>query len=233
MKIGGLQKVTLVDYPGHVACTIFLSGCNFRCPFCYSKELVLKEEMDIHPSISEEYLFSFLEGKKGLLEGCVLCGGEPTVNGDELVDFARKIKKMGFMIKLDTNGSNPEVIKKLAKENLLDYVAMDIKAPLSKYKEAIGTDIDVDKVKDSIEFIKNSGIDYEFRTTVVPGIHSLEDIILVAKEIAPAKKYFLQNFRGEKGTIDPRFNDVKPYGDKIMAELGKEISKYFKVFKIR
>lgn len=225
--------MTLVDYPGHVACTVFLSGCNFRCPFCYSKELVLKEEIDIHPALSEEYFFSFLEGKKGLLEGCVICGGEPTVNGDELVDFIRKIKKMGFLVKLDTNGSNPEVIKKLAKENLLDYIAMDIKAPLAKYNKAIGADIDIGKIKDSIGFIKDSGIDYEFRTTVVPGIHSPEDIVLLAKEISPAKKYFLQSFRGEKGAIDPGFNGVKPYDDRTMEEIGKEISKYFKAFKIR
>lgn len=233
MKIGGLQKVTLVDYPGKVACTIFLSGCNFRCPFCYSKELVLKEEIDIHPSMSQEYLFSFLEGKKGLIDGCVLCGGEPTVNGDELIEFIRKVKKMGFMVKLDTNGSNPDIIKKLIKDNLLDYIAMDIKAPLNKYSEATGVKIDINKIKESIEFIKNCGIDYEFRTTVVPGIHYPEDIISLAEEIAPAKKYFLQNFRGGKGTIDPKFDNIKPYDDKVMEGIGKKISKHFQIFKIR
>ncbi len=233
MKIGGLQKVTLVDYPGRIACTIFLSGCNFRCPFCYSKELVIPEEMEKHPEISRDYLIAFLEDKKGLIEACVLCGGEPTIQGEELISLCREIKDMGFLVKLDTNGSNPEVIKKLVKEKLIDYIAMDIKAPLDDYEKAAGAKVDINKIKESIDFIKKSGIDYEFRTTVVPGIHSKEDIIRMAKNISPAKKYFLQKFRGEKGTINPDFSDVKSYDDEFMEAVGKDISKYFEFFKIR
>jgi pyruvate formate lyase activating enzyme len=235
MIIGGLQKVTLVDYPGKLACTVFITGCNFRCPFCYSKELVLPERIKDHPQILEESFFDFLKERKGFLEGCVLCGGEPTVCGDELVEFARKIKDLGFFVKLDTNGTNPEVIKKMIEEKVVDYIAMDIKAPLEKekYNLASGSQIDLEKIKESISLIKNSNIDYEFRTTVVPGIHSREDIIQMANDIAPAKKYFLQNFRGEKGVIDSRLDNALPFEDKILKEIGEEIKHNFQVFKIR
>jgi len=234
MKIGGLQKVTLVDYPGKLSCTVFLSGCNFRCPFCYSKELVLPEEIQKHPEISEQSFFNFLEEKRGLLDGCVLCGGEPTVYGTELVDFAKKIKNKGFSIKLDTNGTSPETLKLMFDEKILDYVAMDIKAPLTKekYEKATGIkNVDIEKIKESISLIKNSGVDYEFRSTIVPSIHSREDIIQTAKDISPAKKYFLQGFRGEKGTI-ANLKDI-PYPDEFMKEVGEEIKGYFDVFKIR
>ncbi|MFA5310284.1 MAG: anaerobic ribonucleoside-triphosphate reductase activating protein [Candidatus Paceibacterota bacterium] len=235
MKIGGLQKVTLVDYPGKLACTVFLSGCNFRCPFCYSKELVLPEEIKKQPEISETEFFNFLEEKRGLLEGCVLCGGEPTIYGEELVSFAKKIKSKGFVIKLDTNGTDPKIIKRLIDEKTVDYIAMDIKAPLNKekYSSAAGTNVDIEKIKESVELIKNSGIDYEFRTTVVPGIHSKEDIIQMAKDISPAKKYFLQGFRGEKGVIDEKLNNVRPFPDEFLKEIEGEIKSYFDVFKIR
>ena len=232
MKIGGLQKVTLVDYPGKIACTVFLSGCNFRCPFCYSKELVVPEEIEKHPAIDSEYFFSFLRGRKGKIEGCVLCGGEPTVHGKELIDFAKKIKDEGFLIKLDTNGSNPEVLKEMIGNSLLDYIAMDIKSPFEKYGE-FAKGIDVEKIKESVGIIKNSGVDYEFRTTVVPGLHSREDLILIAEEIAPAKKYFLQNFRSEKGALDERFDDALPYDINFLKDVGEEISKHFEIFRIR
>ncbi|MFA5086906.1 MAG: anaerobic ribonucleoside-triphosphate reductase activating protein [Candidatus Paceibacterota bacterium] len=232
--IGGLQKVTLVDYPGNVACTVFLSGCNFRCPFCYSKELVLETEIKNQPRISEDYLFSFLQERKGLLDGVVLCGGEPTVNPD-LPELCQKIKALGFLIKLDTNGSNPEMLQKLIDEKLVDYVAMDIKAPLSqeKYNQANGVGIPLEKIRKSIEIIKNSGIDYEFRSTIVTKLHSKQDIIQMAKDIAPAEKYFLQRFHGEKGVIDPGLADAKPFEDKDLEEIKKEVVGLFKIFKIR
>jgi pyruvate formate lyase activating enzyme len=225
MTIGGLQKVTLVDYPGKLACTVFLSGCNFRCPFCYSKELVLEEEIKKHSKISEDYFFDFLNEKKGMLEGCVICGGEPTVNGEALVDFIKKIKKEAFLVKLDTNGSNPEMIKRLIDEKLIDYIAMDIKAPLTKekYDQACGISFDISKIKESISIIKNSGVDYEFRTTAVFGIHTEEDIINIANEIAPANKYFVQRFRGEKGTIDKKFESVIPFPDEFYINIENKI----------
>ncbi|MFA5009542.1 MAG: anaerobic ribonucleoside-triphosphate reductase activating protein [Candidatus Paceibacterota bacterium] len=233
--IGGLQKVTLVDYPGKIACTIFLSGCNFRCPFCYSKELVLPESIKNHPRISEAEIFSFLEQRKDLLEGVVLCGGEPTINLD-LPDLCRKIKNLGFYLKLDTNGSNPEMLEKLIDEKLIDYIAMDIKAPLTqeKYDYFTGVSLPIEKIKKSIDLIKKSGIDYEFRSTIVPGLHTREDIIQMAKDIAPANRYFLQQFRNDKETIDLILNSINPnYPDGFLESLEKEISLLFKFFKIR
>ena len=230
MNIGGLQKLTLIDYPGRVACTVFLIGCNFRCGYCYNPELVLPEQIKNQSIISEKEFFIFLKKRKGLLEGVVICGGEPTTQANEvsaasqgntkcstsihkgLIDFIKKIKKLGYLVKLDTNGSNPEMLKRLINEKLIDYVAMDIKAPLSqeKYEKVTGVKIDINKVKKSIELIKNSGLDYEFRTTVIPTIHTKEDIVQITKEISPAKKYFLQNFRPEK-TIDQKFEKIKPF----------------------
>ncbi len=232
MQIGGLQKSTLIDYPGLVACTVFLIGCNFRCPWCYSSELVLPDKITKQPVISEEEFFSFLEKRKDLLEGVVICGGEPTIN-PSLPEFILKIKEMGFKVKLDTNGSNPEMIKELIEENLLDYIAMDIKAPLKKkYEKATGVKVDLEKIKKSIEIIKNSKIDYEFRTTVVPEIHTKKDFIEIAKDISPAKKYFLQNFRAEKN-IDSSFQNKKPHSSDFLKKTAEEISSFFEVCKVR
>ena len=235
MTIGGLQKVTLVDYPGRLACTVFLSGCNFRCPFCYSKELVLDQEIKNHPQISEDYFFDFLNEKKGLLDGCVICGGEPTIHGESLIEFLRKINKMGFLIKLDTNGTNPDLIKRLIDEKLVDYIAMDVKAPLikEKYEAACGMVVDISKIRESISIIKDSGVEYEFRTTVVPGIHTAEDVIRIANDIAPASKYFVQRFRGEKGTLDKRFEAVIPFPDEFYKNIEKEVKDFFTIFRIR
>lgn len=233
MEVGGLEKSTLIDYPGRIAATVFLIGCNFRCPFCYSSELVLPEKILKQPRISEKDFFKFLNERKGLLDGVVICGGEPTIQKD-LPGFIKKIKNLGFLVKLDTNGSNPEILKKLIADKLVDYIAMDIKAPLKslKYEKATGVKVDLEKIRKSIEIIKNSGIDYEFRTTVVPTIHTKKDVIQIAKDIGPAKKYFLQNFRAEK-TIDPHFERIKPYLKDFLLEIKKEIAKFFDVCEIR
>jgi pyruvate formate lyase activating enzyme len=232
MKIGGLQKTTLVDYPGKVACTVFLSGCNFRCPFCYSRELVLPEYIQNQPELKEKDFFSFLKEKRGLIDACVICGGEPTINPD-LKEFIKKIKDLGFLVKLDTNGYLPDKLKELIDEKLIDYVAMDIKACFDDYPKATGIDVDVSKIKESIELIKNSGIDYEFRTTIVPTIHTKESIIQMAREISPAKKYFLQAFHGEKETIDPELSNSKPFSEEELKEIIKEVNNLFEVIKIR
>jgi pyruvate formate lyase activating enzyme len=240
MQIGGLQKSTLIDYPGHIACTVFLIGCNFRCPWCYSSELVIPDKITRQPIISEKEFFLFLEQRRGFLDGVVVCGGEPTINED-LLDFILKIKKNGFKVKLDTNGSNPEMIKKIINDNLIDYVAMDIKAPIhdkdydlknNKYKRAVGVEVDLKKIKKSVEIIKNSKIDYEFRTTVVPDIHTKQDIIEIAKNISPAKRYFLQNFRAEKN-INSIFKDKKSFDVIFLEEIIKEISYLFQECKFR
>jgi pyruvate formate lyase activating enzyme len=232
MEIGGIQKSTLLDYPGKVACTIFTLGCNFRCPFCYSAELVLPEKIKEQPRLSEKEVFDFLESKKGLLEGVVICGGEPTLHED-LPIFLRKIKEMGFLVKLDSNGSNPEKVKKLIEDGLVDYVAMDVKAPKDRYGELIGgVNVDVSRMAETIEILKGSDIDFEFRTTVVPGLLKKEDVIKIARWIGPGVKYYLQNFRAEK-TIDPKFEDIKPYPDEYMIETKKAAAPFVEVCEIR
>ena len=233
MRIGGLQKITLIDYPGKVACTVFLTGCNFRCPWCYNPELVLPEAIGKHPKISEKYFFNFLKKRKGLLEGVVICGGEPTID-KKLPDFIKKIKKLGYLVKLDTNGSNPKILKNLIDKKLIDYIAMDLKAPLKtkssklktkSYDEATGVKTNPDKIKKSIKIIKNPGINYEFRTTLVPKLHQLKDIVEIAKQLKGAKIYFLQQFKPEK-TIDSKYKKYKPLSPKQIAFLQKECQKY-------
>jgi len=234
MKLAGWQKTTLIDYPGKVAATIFTSGCNFRCPFCYSKELVLKEEIEKQPEISERDFFNFLEERKRLLEAVVICGGEPTIHKD-LPDFLKKIKKFGYLSKLDTNGSNPEMLKKIIEEDLLDYIAMDVKAPLlnEKYDKAAGLKVDLKKIKESVDLIKNSGVDYEFRITVVPGLQTKEDIIQIAEEIGKARRFFLQNFDSTKPLLDPSLQKIKPYSHEYLLEIREEILPFFEKVGIR
>lgn len=231
MIIGGLQKLTLIDYPGKIACTVFLTGCNFRCPWCYSSELVLPEKIKKQPKISEKDFFSFLEQRKELLESVVLCGGEPTINKD-LPEFSRKIKKLGYAVKIDTNGSNPEMLKDLIKKKLIDYIAMDVKLPREKYEKILGREAKLKNIEKSISLLKENKIDYEFRTTLVPTVLKKEDVIKIAKWISPAKKYYLQNFRAEK-TIDPKFEKVKPYPDKYILDIAKKISPFFEICEIR
>ena len=231
MEIGGLQKLTLIDYPGRIAATVFIIGCDFRCPFCYSPELVLPEKIKNQPRIPEKDFFDFLKERKGLLEGIVLCGGEPTLYG-ELPDFCKKIKKLGYLVKLDTNGSNPEMLKKLISGKLIDYVAMDVKAQKEKYSETTGVKVDIKKIEESINVLKNNKIDFEFRTTVVPTFHTQEDIFKIAQWIRPAQKYYLQNFRPEK-TLDPKFEKIKPHPQEYLLEIQKVISPFFEVCQVR
>ena len=229
MIIAGLQKTTLIDYPGKIACVVFLAGCNFRCPWCYSSELVLPLKIVNQPRISEKEFFDFLRDRQGLLEGIVICGGEPTVNKD-LAKFIEKIKGFGYSVKLDTNGSNPEMLKELTEAKLIDYVAMDIKASSNNkvYEGVLGEGVKFSDIEKSVDFLKNSNIDFEFRTTVVNLIHKKEEFLEIAKWIGgPSVKYYLQNFRAEK-TIDPEFEKVKPFSDDFLREVVKEISPYFK-----
>ena len=231
IQIGGLQKLTLIDYPGRLAATVFLTGCNFRCPFCYSSELVLPEKIKKQPKISEKEFFKFLKERKKLLEGLVLCGGEPTIHKD-LPEFIKKIKKLGYLVKLDTNGSNPQMLKNLIDKKLIDYVAIDIKAPKEKYEKAAGVKVDIKKIQNSIDILKKGNVDCEFRSTVVPSVHSKEDILEMAKWISGAKKYYLQNFRPEK-TIDPKFEKIKPYPQEFLLEIQKAIAPFFEICQVR
>lgn len=231
MEIAGLQKLTLIDYPGKLACTVFLAGCNFLCPWCYSKELVLPEEIEKQPKISEKEFFNFLKNRKGLLGGVVLCGGEPTIFKN-LPDLAKNIKKLGFFVKLDTNGSNPEMIKELISKNLIDYVAMDVKLPKQRYAEIFKRKAKIRHIDNSIKLLKEGIVDYEFRSTIIPGIHNKEDIINMAKWIRGAKVYYLQQFRPEK-TVDPKFEKVKPYPREFLLEVQRAISPFFETCQVR
>jgi len=231
MKIGGFQKLTLIDYPGRIAATVFLTGCNFRCPFCYSSELVLPEKIKNQPKISEKEFFNHLKERKELIEGIVLCGGEPTISKG-LTPLIKKIKKMGFSVKLDTNGSDPKLLKTLIDKKLVDYIAMDIKGPKERYNNFSGTKADVKKIQKSIDILKEGKVDSEFRSTIVPTFHKREDVIEMAKWIRGAKRYYLQNFRSEK-TIDPKFEKIKPYPQEYLLEIQKAISPFFEICQVR
>jgi len=232
--IAGLQKTTLIDYPGKIACVVFLAVCNFRCPWCYSSELVLPLKIAKQPRILEQEFLNFLRDKKGLLEGVVVCGGEPTVN-KELPNFIEKIKQAGFFVKLDTNGSNSAMLKNLVESRLVDYVAMDIKAaPNNKaYSAILGEGVKFSDIEESVKFLQFSNIDFEFRTTVVPEVHSKAEFAEIANWIGGNNvKYYLQSFRAEK-TIDPEFEKIKPFPNEFLEDIVKEISPHFKECKFR
>lgn len=195
-KFVGIEKLSLVDYEGKLACTLFTNGCNFKCPFCHNSSLVIK---DNYSYIEDEEIIAYLQKRTKQLDAVVITGGEPTLMPN-LVDKIKEIKELGYLVKLDTNGSNPEIIKNLVEQKLIDYVAMDIKNSLSKYGITTGTEnININKIKESINYIMNCNIDYEFRTTLVNEFHNEEDIKEIATLIKGAKKYFLQCFvdRGE------------------------------------
>ncbi len=231
MEIGGLQKNTLIDYPGRIAATVFLCGCNFRCPFCYSGELVLPEKIKKQPKIPESDFFDFLQKRKGLLEGVVICGGEPTVH-KELPDFCQKIKDLGFLVKLDTNGSNPEMLKDLIEKKLVDYVAVDVKAPQEKYEFFSGKKL-VKKVEESVNILKEGQVDYEFRTTVAPGLKK-EDILNLSDWIAGKEvNYFLQEFNNQKEVLNPDILNLPVFKKEELEEIIKKIRPKFKTCQLR
>ena len=191
MKLHGLQKMTLLDWPGHVACTVFLGGCDFRCPFCHNFELV----DGTAPAVMDDTeFFAFLEKRKGLLDGVAITGGEPYLHKD-LPDFMRRIREMGFGVKLDTNGNHPTLLHKLLEERLADYIAMDIKNSPEKYAKTIGLEsLDLSPIRESVRLLMDSAVDYEFRTTVVDELHSEDDFRAIGAWIKGAKRYFLQAF---------------------------------------
>lgn len=191
MKISGLQKLTLLDFPGHTACTVFTSSCNFRCPFCHNASLV---ENRVDTDISEDEFFSFLAKRHGILSGVAITGGEPTLQPD-LYDFIAKIAREGFKVKLDSNGYRPEALRELLASGNVSYVAMDIKSSRERYAAAAGIkNIDVSKIEKSVEIIKSSGVEYEFRTTAVKGIHSPQDFLSIGNWLGDVPRYFIQKF---------------------------------------
>ena len=192
MKLHGFQKMTLLDYPGKVACTVFTGGCNFRCPFCHNALLVT--QLDEAEEYDEDEIIAFLKKRKGLLDGVAVTGGEPLMTQDT-VEFIRRIKAEGYPVKLDTNGSYPDRLKFLVNEGLVDYVAMDIKNSPELYAETAGLPhFDISKIEESVSFLLDGKVDYEFRTTVVRQFHTVESMTDAAKWIKGAKRYFLQNF---------------------------------------
>jgi pyruvate formate lyase activating enzyme len=215
MQINGFQKLTLLDFPGKVACIVFTPGCNFRCPFCHNASLVTHIDGE---RIEEEEILSYLKKRQGLLDGVVVTGGEPTLQGD-LADFLGKAKALGYAVKLDTNGTSPEKLKTLVEKGLVDYVAMDIKNTAAKYPVTAGCGSAVlGKVEESIDFLLADTVDYEFRTTVTAELHTPQDIGDIAKRIKGAKRYFLQNFIDSGDIVSPGNSPVTP---QVMAEMVK------------
>ena len=193
MDIAGLQKNTLLDYPGKIACTVFLAGCNLRCPFCHNPSLVLPSRAE-PPAMGEDALLAFLKKRRGLLEGVCITGGEPTLHRD-LPQLIGKITALGYPVKLDTNGTNPKMLGQLLEAGLLSYVAMDIKnAPEAYAKTCGGADV-AEQVEESVKILRNAGIPYEFRTTVVKPLHSEETMKALGQWLSGTEAYFIQNFR--------------------------------------
>ena len=228
MLIHGLQKLTLLDFPTKVAATVFFGGCNLRCPFCHNASLVTHIENS--GAQTDEQVLSFLQKRKGLLDGVCVTGGEPLLQPD-LPDFLRRIKEMGFAVKLDTNGANPAALKALVGEGLVDYVAMDIKNAPDRYAETVGIPtFDVTPIAESVAFLLSGAVDYEFRTTVVKEFHRVEDIEAAARFIGGAKRYFLQNFEDSGDLICPGLSAVSP---ETLAEMQKAATPYIQYIGVR
>lgn len=227
VKIGGFQKSSLIDYPEKISAIIFTQGCNFRCPYCHNPELIGNKDS----LIPVDEILEFLNGRVGKLDGVVITGGEPTLHKD-LPDFIKQIKQLNFCVKLDTNGTNPKMLQNLINDNLIDYVAMDVKAPLSKYSEVMGTSIDTEKIQKSISILKTSNIDYEFRTTVVKSQLNSDDFENIAKLISGSKKYYLQRFLPTK-TLDNLFKQEKTYSDEEFAPIIDKLRTRIKQVELR
>lgn len=220
LQIKGLVKTSLIDYPKKIACTIFLGGCNFRCGFCHNKQLVLEPEKV--ESVDKDEFFSFLDRRKGKLEGVVICGGEPCFN-EGLIEFITKIKEKGYLVKLDTNGSFPDILGRLIDEKLIDYVAMDIKYPFERYDKFERN------IRRSVRLVINSGIDHEFRTTVVPGFLSKNDLIKISKSLEGGKRFFLQQFRN-KSCLNQEFEKIVPFSKEKLEEFARDCAKFIECY---
>lgn len=232
MLISGLQKLTLLDYPGKVACTLFTSGCNFRCPFCHNASLVLPELAgQCDGAISEDELLLFLRKRQGVLDGVAITGGEPLLHKD-LPSFLEKVRALGFMIKLDTNGTFPERLMDVVSAGLVDRVAMDIKNSPELYAKTVGLDtLDIGAIERSKDFLLGGTVDYEFRTTVVRGLHTRESIVGAAQWIAGAKEYYLQQFKDSGQII--AIDGLSAYDEKEMHSLAEAAAQYVPSVQVR
>ncbi len=228
MYFSGFQKLTLLDYPGKIACLLFTSGCNFRCPFCHNASLVTHIDNNIFYSDNE--ILEYLKKRKGILEGVCISGGEPLLH-KELIVFIKKVKELGFPVKLDTNGSKPDELNTLINNKLIDYVAMDIKNSREKYSLTTGVEnIDLSQIEKSIDILLSSDIEYEFRTTIVNEYHTLEDIESIGKLISGAKRYFLQNFIDSGDLIG---NNMSAVETTVIKNMQKTASKYVQNVEVR
>lgn len=230
LLIGGLKKTSLLDYPDKISAIVFMQGCNFNCGYCHNPGLLSKiSKNDIY---STDVFFEFLNKRKGKLDGVVITGGEATLQPD-LKPFIQSIKNMGFLVKLDTNGYKPDILENLLADNLLDYIAMDIKAPLEKYSSIVRIDTDVSKIQKSIDIIMSSNVDYEFRTTVLSSMLSFEDFEKIAVLIKGAKKYYLQKFAAESEINDMNLFNNKTYSDEEFFKLKSMLNKYINFVDVR
>lgn len=250
MIIGGLQKFSLLDYPDHLSAIVFTQGCNFRCQFCYNPMLVLPAEVgkikntsssqnqvgeeikEGGPYMSEDAFFDFLRGRQGKLDAIVITGGEPTLHQD-LPEFIKKIREFGFKVKLDTNGTHPDMIASLLEAKLLDYVAMDLKTSLAKYDLATGVQPDVEKIKKAAKLIMASGLPYEFRTTAVPELTDLEDIQAMAELIKGADKWYIQRFKSDTDLINSSFQGLPAHCEEVMEQMVETARRFVKVSELR
>lgn len=246
--------MTLLDYPEHLSAIIFTKGCNFRCQYCYNPMLVWPEGVykpknidsaengnnkfsaeeieEANFEISENDLFDFLNKRVGKLEGVVVTGGEPTLHSD-LPEFIDKIRDLGFKIKLDTNGTNPEMLKKLIANKQIDYIAMDLKGTKESYEKVVGAPVNLESLEKSIKIIMESALPYEFRTTVVPELVEPEDIDLMGEMIKGADKWFLQQFKSDMDLVNPKFENFSPYPKEVLEKMGENIKKYAKQTGVR
>lgn len=206
MIFGGCTPFTAIDYPGHTACMVYTIGCNFRCPYCHNPELV---DETVEEKFDEAEVLAFLDTRRGLLDGVVITGGEPTMHGDDLLQFMRKVKERGFLVKLDTNGTNPTCVARAIDEGLVDYIAMDLKAPIEKYARTVGRPVNAAALSESTKHIQQLPA-YEFRTTVVKHMLSPEDVEQIAREISGAAHYYIQQFVPTK-TLNPQFLRATTY----------------------
>ncbi|MFH1801421.1 MAG: anaerobic ribonucleoside-triphosphate reductase activating protein [archaeon] len=231
MKIKGIEKFTLIDYPEKIGCTIFLFGCNFRCGFCHNPELVLCEK---RKDISKKEILEFLDKRKEKIEGVCISGGEPMLSLDE--EFLKEIKSRGYLIKIDTNGSFPEKLKNLIKKNLVDFVAIDIKADKEKYENLTGVKVNLEKIEESVKLA--SKIDYELRTTIIENIHNNDEIIKMGKWVnellgKKPKKFVLQGFKSRGELIEKKFEDFKDTSEDFLKKLKKTAENYFEKVEVR
>lgn len=228
MVFHGFQKMTMLDFPGYVACTVFTPGCNFRCPFCHNSLLVTK--VNENEMYSEDEIIGYLRKRKGVIDGICISGGEPLMH-DDIFDFVKKVKETGMLVKIDTNGSFPDKLKKLIDSGNIDYVAMDIKNCPDKYAETIGySDFDFSPVRKSVELLLAGKVEYEFRTTVVKEFHTTQDMVKIGELINGADKYFIQHFIESDGNIQ---QGLTPVDREEMEKLRISVSGFVKNAELR